>query len=152
MTNILYFGGAGHAISEKGAWLSLLGMAVTFGPYLVVTGMQPSPDTMPNLQLLSRLAVTAVALMLILGIGHLVLRLRAPVDARPQADERDRAIERRSMRLAYYVLIAGMIPWSASLCPSTRGLGHRQRRAGIHCRRRDRPLRRGGVELSTGLA
>lgn len=94
---------------EKVAWLSLLGMVVAYGPYFVMTAHQPPPNgDLPNVEQLVRFGVTAVAYMLILGVGHLVLRLRSPGDHGP-ADERDRAIERRAMQVAYYVLIAGMI-------------------------------------------
>jgi hypothetical protein len=58
---------------------------------------------------LGRFAGTVIAQMLILGVGHFVLRRIAPEDARTPADERDRAIERRSRRVAYYVLIVGVI-------------------------------------------
>ena len=95
---------------EKVAWLSLLAMAVTYGPYFALTTLQPLPEgAMPNLQQLGRFGATAVLQMLIRGAGPLLLRRRAPEDARVPADERDRAIERRSMRVAYYVLILGMI-------------------------------------------
>lgn len=95
---------------EKVAWLSLLAMAVTYGPYFALTALAAPPeDTLPNLEQLGRFAATAIAQMLILGAGRLMLRLRAPEDARAPVDERDRAIERRSMRTAYYVLIAGII-------------------------------------------
>ena len=47
--------------------------------------------------------------MLILGAGYLYFRLALPRHERPPLDERDRAIERRSISAAYYVLIAGMI-------------------------------------------
>jgi len=47
--------------------------------------------------------------MLILGAGYLYLRVGSPKEDRPPRDERDRAIEHRSLSAAYYVLIAGMI-------------------------------------------
>jgi hypothetical protein len=95
---------------EKTAWLSLLAMAVTFGPYFVMIGTRFLPsEPMPNLRLLGFFAVTAIGQMLILGVGHLYLRLRSTQEARMPLDERDQAIMRRSISSAYYVLIAGMI-------------------------------------------
>lgn len=95
---------------EKVAWLSLFAMAVTYGPYFVLTASAAPPEgALPNLEQLGRFAVTAVAQMLILGAGRLVLRRSAPEDARAPVDERDRAIERRSIRFAYFVLIVGVI-------------------------------------------
>ncbi|MEM7364641.1 MAG: hypothetical protein AAF525_11490 [Pseudomonadota bacterium] len=94
---------------EKVAWLSLGAMLTTFGPYLVVMAIEPPVDPLPDLYTLSLLGSAAVANMLILGVGHLWLRLGFPEDAREPADERDRAISLRAMGYAYYVLIAGMI-------------------------------------------
>jgi hypothetical protein len=95
---------------EKIAWLSLLAMAVTFGPYFTMTaaGVLPN-EPLPNLRQLGFFGVTAIAQMLILGVGHLYLRRRSAQDARMPLDERDQAIMRRSVNSAYYVLIAGMI-------------------------------------------
>lgn len=95
---------------ERTAWLSLLAMIVTFGPYftMIATGYLPS-GPMPNLRQLATFAVTAVVQALILGVGHLYLRRASIQDARTPLDERDQAIMRRSVSSAYYVLIAGMI-------------------------------------------
>jgi hypothetical protein len=95
---------------EKTAWLSLLAMAVTFGPYFTMTAMRSLPnEAMPNLRQLGLFAVTAIVQLLILGGGHLFLRRGAVQEARMPLDERDQAIMRRSVSSAYYVLIAGMI-------------------------------------------
>lgn len=95
---------------EKIAWLSLMAMAFTFGPYFAIIGLGGvESGPLPNLRLLGLLAATVAAQALILGVGHLYLRIRSREDARTPADERDRAIMRRSIGSAYYVLIAGMI-------------------------------------------
>ncbi len=95
---------------EKTAWLYLAAMAVTFGPYfaVVATGTFAGAP-MPNFRQLAFYGVVAVAQMLILGVGHLVLRSRSPEEACMPLDERGLAIERHSMSLAYYALMAGMI-------------------------------------------
>lgn len=101
---------AGMSHRERVAWLSLLAIGVAFGPYFLLTGIHPPEGgTMPNLAMLTRFGVVAAVQIVILGAGHLVLRLRSPEDARAPACERDRAIERRSPRLAHCVLIAGMM-------------------------------------------
>jgi hypothetical protein len=94
---------------EKTAWLSLIAMAVTFGPYFTIVAMRSLPGALPNLRQLELFAVAAIAQMLILGAGHLYLRRGSPQDARTPPDERDRAIMRRSISSTYYVLIGGMI-------------------------------------------
>jgi hypothetical protein len=95
---------------EKIAWLSLLAMAVTFGPYFTMTATHLLPtEPLPNLRQLGVFAVTAIAQMLILGVGHLYLRSKSKQEASMPLDERDQAIMRRSISYAYYVLIGGMI-------------------------------------------
>lgn len=95
---------------EKTAWLSLIAMALTFGPYfaIVKAGVFQS-DALPNLRQLGVYAAAALTQVLLLGVGHLYLRYRSPEEARIPPDERDRAIKYRSMSYAYGVLIAGMI-------------------------------------------
>src|SRR5271170_2678976 len=93
---------------EKTAWLSLIAMVVAFGPYFtIVASLHREP--LPNLRQLGLFAVAAIVQMLILGLGHLYLGRRSPEEARTPPDERDRAIIRRSISSAYYLLIAGMI-------------------------------------------
>ncbi len=93
---------------ERVAWLSLIAMAVTFGPYFALVAMTP-PEPMPDLRALWVFAAAMTVQMLILGGGQLWLRIRSPEDARAPADERELEIGRRSLGAAYYVLIAGMI-------------------------------------------
>ena len=95
---------------EKTAWLSLIAMVVTFGPYfaIVAAGVIPN-EALPDLRQLALYAVAAIVQVIILGIGRLYLRLASPQEARTPPDERDRAIERRSINAAYFVLLAGTI-------------------------------------------
>ena len=95
---------------EKTAWLMLAAMAVTFGPYftIVATGYFPERP-LPDLHQLGLYAIAAIVQVVILGAGHLYLRHGSPDEARMPPDERDLAIMRRSMTMAYYVLIMGMI-------------------------------------------
>ena len=94
---------------EKVAWLSLIAMAVTFGPYFVIAGLSSSDGGLPGLRLLASFGAAAVAQALVLGLGRWYLRHTSPLDARTPRDERDRAIDRRAVTMAYYVLIAGMV-------------------------------------------
>ena len=95
---------------EKIAWLSLLAMAFAYGPYFAFAARRPvSWEPWPHLHPLALFAFASLVRMLILGAGYLYFRLALPRHERPPLDERDRAIERRSISAAYYVLIAGMI-------------------------------------------
>lgn len=95
---------------EKIAWLSLAAMAVTFGPYFVEASLDPFRGApAPNLPQMGLFAVTTLTQAAILLLGRLYLRSRSPDDARIPPDERDLAIERRSIYAAYFMLLAGMI-------------------------------------------
>jgi hypothetical protein len=58
---------------------------------------------------ITRLGIALVSHALILGAGHLVLWWRYVEEARAGADERNLAIERQALRVAYFALMAGMI-------------------------------------------
>lgn len=95
---------------ERTAWLSLVAIAVTFGPYFTSLKLGwISTETLPVLHLLSLYMAVVTAQVAILAIGHAVLRLKFPEDAKSPADERDSDITRRSVQIAYYVLLVGMI-------------------------------------------
>ena len=95
---------------EKIAWLSVVAMAVAYTPYFMFAARGPSPwEPFPHLHPLGLFALASIVRMLILGAGYLYLRLASPREDRMPPDERDRAIEHRSLSAAYYVLIAGMI-------------------------------------------
>ena len=62
-----------HAMSyrERVAWLSILAMAVTLGPYLVLTAIDSaSSDAVGHVSLLIRFGTAASANALVLGAGH----------------------------------------------------------------------------------
>ncbi|MBL8559944.1 MAG: hypothetical protein JNM47_14570 [Hyphomonadaceae bacterium] len=95
---------------EKFAWLSLAALAVAYVPYFWVAGSgMYDAEPAPNFPLLILLAAVSALRCAILGGGWLILRARAPEDARMPPDERDIAISRRAMTSGYYMLTAGLI-------------------------------------------
>lgn len=95
---------------EKSNLLALAAMLVAYTPYFVVAAIAPAQTVVtPNLLLLGLFAAVSVARMLILGVGYLWFRIRTPNEVREPADERDRAITRRSTTVAYYVLMTGTL-------------------------------------------
>ena len=106
---------------EKTAWLSLFAMAVTFGPYFTYVATHSVGNRLPNLRQLGLYAVVIVVQLIVLGIGHLLLRNASPQEWRIPPDERDRAISSRSVSSAYYVLLFGMIYVGCILPFSARG-------------------------------
>ena len=94
---------------EKTAWLSLAAISIAFTPYFAIVASIPHASALPNLRQLGLFAAVVFAQALILALGHVYLAARTPLEARTPPDERDRSISRRSITLAYYVLICGMI-------------------------------------------
>lgn len=95
---------------EKSNLLALAAMLIAYVPYFAIVAVTPVDAVLtPNLRLLVLFAAVSVARMLILGIGYLWFRIRTPEDVREPADERDRAITRRSTTVAYYVLMTGTL-------------------------------------------
>ena len=95
---------------EKIAWLSLIAMTVSYGPYftLVSIGVLPSRP-LPDLRQLALFGATTVVQLIILATGHLILRFGSSRLDRTPPDERDLAITRRSVGSAYNLLLGGMI-------------------------------------------
>jgi membrane protein YqaA with SNARE-associated domain len=91
---------------EKLAWLSLVGMALCYGPYFVFIHQSPLLDQpLPNFTLMILFAGAAVGNAVWVLLGRLLLRVITPRDDSGPADERDQAIDRRASTVAYYVLI-----------------------------------------------
>lgn len=94
---------------EKIAWLSLAGMMLAYIPYFTwVAVVQPS-DQLPDLKTMKVFAAAALVHAATSIAGRIVLFMRSPDDARAPLDERDQAIAQRSISLAYWLLIVGMI-------------------------------------------
>jgi hypothetical protein len=95
---------------EKSAWLYLIAMTVTYGPYftLVSIGFLPSRP-LPDVRQLALFGATTIIQLIILGAGHLILMRASSKEDRTPPDERDLAITRRSTTSAYNLLLGGMI-------------------------------------------
>lgn len=90
---------------EKQAWLALSVMVVAYGAYFtLVTASERS-----MLDMLLLFGGIAIAQAVIMIVGSILLAVQAGEEARAKADERDRAIDRRGTRIAYFVLLTGMI-------------------------------------------
>jgi hypothetical protein len=106
---------------EKLAWLTVVGMAVCYGPYFAFTHRSPLLDRpLPNLELMALFAWAAGGNAVWTIAGRLLLRMTTPRDERGPPDERDLAIDLRASRVAYYVLIGlalyvgGFLPFTTS--------------------------------------
>ncbi len=98
--------GSLRSYREKSAWLVLLALALVFGNYFL-GAWNAAPA-----QALSAFADAVVLLLVLMVAGHVVIALfhNPADDLDSPEDERDRAVNLKSMRNAYYVLAAGF--WS----------------------------------------
>lgn len=94
---------------ERAAWLHLVAMTIAYGPYFTLMSLDPPTAPLPDLRTMSAFAATVVVQIIVLAVGHAWLALFRPAEAKAPADERDRAVELRSMKMAYLVLITGAI-------------------------------------------
>jgi hypothetical protein len=96
----------GIPFREKSAWVALAAMAVAYFIAMALAQRSGEEDT---LLFLGYFAIASGVRLLILLIGTFAIAARSRSEARGPADERDRAIARRSATKAYYLLMAGMI-------------------------------------------
>ena len=91
---------------EKSAWISLVVMLGVFGVFYgaILTGRLPTGGVVTVQYLLISVAAAAVLQVVL----HLVAALLTADSGGPQ-DERERLIELRATRLAYGVLVAGVL-------------------------------------------
>ncbi|HQR29146.1 MAG TPA: hypothetical protein PLL32_01975 [Anaeromyxobacteraceae bacterium] len=102
---------------EKIAWMSLAGLVVCYVPYFALTYRSPLLDRpLPNLELMALFAAAAGGNALWVLVGRLILRTTTPPEERGPGDERDRAVDRRAVAIAYNVLI-GCALWFGGVLP-----------------------------------
>lgn len=97
------------AFREKLAWLTLVTMLVTYGGYFGIVGPAAGFGKDRMVDIVWTFGGVAVAQIVAMVIGAIVLSILARREAQASADERDRAIARRGGSFGYYVLIVGTI-------------------------------------------
>lgn len=97
------------AFREKLAWLTLGTMVLAYGVYFGVVG--PATDFGRNslIDVIWSFGLVAAAHAVVMIIGSIGIAITSSREAKAPADERDRAIARRSAMIGYYVLIVAMI-------------------------------------------
>ena len=92
---------------EKTAWVTLCAILLVSLIYFL---RMPSPwEAHPQLQIVHAMGASVVAYLLIELTAWLVLRWRHPRDAREPKDERERLIDLKAIRIAYYALATGSL-------------------------------------------
>src|SRR5439155_15181426 len=93
---------------EKSAWISLASLLIVFAIYFwniarILAGRGPLAPVVPLFfSLLAALIIAEVVL-------HLLIAIRSPKEARTPKDERERLIELKATRVAFFVLLVGAL-------------------------------------------
>jgi hypothetical protein len=87
---------------EKSAWVSLVSIVLVFGAYFSYVGMVLAGLARNRLALFPVIVGVFIVAEVVL---HVVIATQSPRDARTPRDERERLIELKAMRPAFYVLL-----------------------------------------------
>jgi hypothetical protein len=90
---------------EKSAWISAVSLAVLGGIYFLnFASMLRGRAALSDVELFFALVIALVAVEVVL---HLAIAIRSPKEARTPRDERERLIDLKATRIAFFVLLAG---------------------------------------------
>jgi len=89
---------------EKSAWISFMSLLAVGAVWMArVSGVAGGSRGNPMIEFLALLVV-----LVVLEIGlHVAIAIQSPRDARTPRDERERLIDLKASRVAFYVLMAG---------------------------------------------
>ena len=91
---------------EKSAWITFA-LLLAFGIYFGDVALHLLDPARPHGSYLQLFLLLVVAIVVLEIITHVVLAIRSPREAQTPLDERERLIELRSTRPAFFVLLAG---------------------------------------------
>ncbi len=96
------------ATCERTAWISFISVALTCGVYLAIVASELAGGRHPPPVWIVGAVLALVVLQILLhGVAAARGAMRGDVDAVVPPDERDRIIELKATRAAFYVLISG---------------------------------------------
>lgn len=105
------------SFQEKSIWISLVTISLIFGYYFVRVFKMASQDEINITQSIVLLISVIVMVIIVEVIFHIIISLKS----RPQAlDERDRLIELKATRNAYFVLVLGIFVPIAGIAAQVR--------------------------------
>jgi hypothetical protein len=91
---------------EKSAWITFV-LLLAFGIYFGDVAVHILDPTRPHANYLLLFVLLVVAIVVLEIITHAVIAFRSPREAQIPIDERERLIELRATRPAFYVLLVG---------------------------------------------
>jgi hypothetical protein len=92
---------------EKSAWITLISILLVLALYITHVPNALEPE--PGLWELQVVGITFATFIVIDVIAHVVLYLRFWKDGRTPKDERERLIDLKATRLAWYVFVVGTL-------------------------------------------
>lgn len=104
---------------EKSAWISLLSIVIPFGFYFAALGQSMHSHAGGShhggVHLFGVFVACVLLQIAIQVVLHIAATVQAPKDARLAKDERERLIELKATRIAFFVLMVGVLLVAASL-------------------------------------
>lgn len=97
------------AFREKMAWFTLISFILTYAVYFGIAAPSVAFGRDNMLDIVWTFGPVAAVHGLISIIGSAAIAIAARRDARNIADERDRAIDRKAIAVAYYIMLVGMM-------------------------------------------
>lgn len=91
---------------EKSAWITFV-LLLAFGIYFGNVAAHLFDPARPHANYLQLFVLLVAAIVVLEIITHAVIAFRSPREARTPIDERERLIELRSTRPAFFVLLVG---------------------------------------------
>lgn len=92
---------------EKSAWIFLISISLVSVFFFLHVPWTLTPP--PNMRLAEGLFYCILALVVIEVVGHIVIAIASPEDARTPKDEREKLIDLKATRAAYYVYVVGSL-------------------------------------------
>jgi len=93
---------------EKSRWIALTANLVVWGWYFVTVGRLLAAGVPDERGLLGLMVPVIVGITIIHIVGHVVVAVLKPSEARTELDEREKAIARHAAAIGYTVLCVGI--------------------------------------------
>ena len=100
---------------EKSAWISFIVILGVFGFYFWDLAAHLLGSGYPHRNYGAVFLLLVVAVVVLEVVLRVLVSIRSPLDARAPRDERDRLINLRAARIAFYVLMVGAFASIASI-------------------------------------
>ncbi len=92
---------------EKSAWISFVVILAAFGFYFGDLAAHMLRVGYPHRNFAALFLLLLIAVVMLEVVLHFLIRIRSPADAGAPRDERDRLIDLKAARIAFFVLMVG---------------------------------------------